>query len=293
MSERVNEVNHFSIPDNINFDDPKEAVKGLWAYILAMQEQMEYFMRNIETENFNETSLDGLKSSITDPVTGQITELKADVNGIDARVESVEGAMSELSIDVDGVLIRITGAEGAVARLTMTLNGLTITTGQGTTYIDGSQIMTGSITADKIATGQLVADEVISDNGEMEVSIADGEMVVSVSGSHVNCGRIKYAAWPMNEFQILAMMPTIPMHISSNGELTIDTPGVSGALTIQSGGILEIGSDNNIQITSSGTLRLESDGNMAIESNGGTIYMGKSGQDLRLYGNVYVNGTLI
>ena len=49
-------MNGFDIPNNINLSSP-EATKQIWSYVLAMQEQVEYWLRNLDAENFNDAGL--------------------------------------------------------------------------------------------------------------------------------------------------------------------------------------------------------------------------------------------
>lgn len=49
----------FDIPDNITsrLNDPN-VVKNIWSYIQALQEQMEYYLRNLDKNNFNDDGLE-------------------------------------------------------------------------------------------------------------------------------------------------------------------------------------------------------------------------------------------
>lgn len=49
-------MNGFDIPNNINLSSP-DATKQIWSYVLSMQEQVEYWMRNLDAENFNDAGL--------------------------------------------------------------------------------------------------------------------------------------------------------------------------------------------------------------------------------------------
>lgn len=49
-------MNGFDITNNVNLSSP-EAVRQIWSYVLSLQEQVEYWLRNLDAENFNETGL--------------------------------------------------------------------------------------------------------------------------------------------------------------------------------------------------------------------------------------------
>ena len=49
-------MNGFDIPNNINLSSP-EATKQIWSYVLSMQEQIEYWLRNLDAQNFNDAGL--------------------------------------------------------------------------------------------------------------------------------------------------------------------------------------------------------------------------------------------
>ena len=46
----------FDIPNNINLGSP-DATKQIWSYVLSMQEQLEYWLRNLDAQNFNDAGL--------------------------------------------------------------------------------------------------------------------------------------------------------------------------------------------------------------------------------------------
>ena len=49
-------MNGFDIPNNINLGSP-DATKQIWSYVLSMQEQIEYWLRNLDAQNFNDAGL--------------------------------------------------------------------------------------------------------------------------------------------------------------------------------------------------------------------------------------------
>ena len=81
----------------------------------------------------------------------RVTTLSTTVDGINVDVNGEDGKFSKLSQNVDGVSVRVGNAEGKITTVETTINGLTVKDSEGTTFISGSKIETGSITAKQLA----------------------------------------------------------------------------------------------------------------------------------------------
>lgn len=135
----------------VDTSNPEEAIKKMANHIRQLQEELEYKLANLDGANFNET---GLKE-ITDPVYAQIGD--------------VEGKVTQLSLDMDGLTLVVqNGSESSVVSLksgnivlssgVIQLSGLVSfsdLSGNGTTEINGANIKTGYISADRISGGTL------------------------------------------------------------------------------------------------------------------------------------------
>lgn len=135
----------------MDYSKPEESIKKMANYIRQLQEELEYKLANLDKANFNETGLD----EITEPISAQIGD--------------VEGAVTQLRLDMNGLSIVVqNGSEASVIQLksgnitlssgTITLSGMVTFSdlaGSGTTVINGANIQTGSISADRISGGTL------------------------------------------------------------------------------------------------------------------------------------------
>ena len=102
------------------------------------------------------------KISATD---GRVTTLSTTVDGINVDVNGKDGKFSKLSQNVDGVSVRVGNAEGKITTVETTINGLTVKDSEGTTFISGSKIETGSITAKQLAVDALKTDKIYNKDG--------------------------------------------------------------------------------------------------------------------------------
>ena len=76
---------------------------------------------------------------------GDITQLKQTATSLQTQVTAADGKATEAKQTADGFSTRITNVEGEVSSVEQTMNGVVITTSQGRTYINGANILAGSI----------------------------------------------------------------------------------------------------------------------------------------------------
>lgn len=148
---------------NVDYSDPQAALKKMANHIRQMQEELEYKLGNLDSANFNETGL----NEITEPLHAQIGD--------------VDNKVTALKLDMDGLSIVVTnGDKSSVVQLksgeivlssgTIQLSGvvtLSDLAGNGTTTINGANITTGYISADRISGGTLQGAVIKSDREGM------------------------------------------------------------------------------------------------------------------------------
>ncbi|MEA4947049.1 MAG: hypothetical protein VB058_05750 [Oscillospiraceae bacterium] len=148
---------------NVDFNDTPAALKKMANHIRQMQEELEYKLGNLDSENFNETGLSEITSPLTaqiGDVEGQVTELKLDMNGLSIVVQN--GDESSVLLLKSGSVILSSG--------TIQLSGMVTFSdlaGSGTTTINGSNITTGTISADRVSGGTLQGAVIRSDREGM------------------------------------------------------------------------------------------------------------------------------
>lgn len=160
----------------VDASNPEEAIRKMANHIRQLQEELEYKLANLDGANFNET---GLKE-ITQPVY--------------AKIGDVEGQVTKLALDMDGLTIEVSnGSESSVVSLksgsivlssgTIQLSGLVSFSdlaGNGTTTINGANIKTGTISADRVSGGTLEGVAILSNSPTTgnNVEIYDGDIIV-------------------------------------------------------------------------------------------------------------------
>lgn len=93
---------------------------------------------------------------------GNISTLTQTVEGLDSRVTTAEGDATEAKQTANSFSTRITNAEGDISSIEQTMNGVVLTTSQGSTYINGANIKSGSI----VLTGLVDWDDLNSETQE-------------------------------------------------------------------------------------------------------------------------------
>ena len=101
-------------------------------YLFMLLEQLRYTLSNLGVNNFNDTELSEFGNVILEPisimvmdkVSGAVTSLQIDVNGIAARVQDNEGNIGALQLSASSLNSRISDAEGNISQVTQVANGL-------------------------------------------------------------------------------------------------------------------------------------------------------------------------
>ena len=118
-------------------------------YLFLLKESLNYTLHNLGVANFNARQLQTISDIITKPIMmalvgdeGQITSIRADLDGITATVGTVEGNVSTIQQTVKGLSTRVTSVEGQYSTLSQTVSGFQTTV----TNISGDYISKSSAT---------------------------------------------------------------------------------------------------------------------------------------------------
>lgn len=164
-----------------------EKINVIQNYLYMLLEQLRYTMANLGVENFNETELDGLVKTITDPVylriqdaEKNITSIQAQAQGLTVRVQDAEGNVTALQQQAQGLTTRVQNAEGAVSTLTQTVNGmrLQVTNGENKSSI--------SLTAN----GAVISSQTIRFNGMVTFQDLEDSGTTIINGDNITTGTI-------------------------------------------------------------------------------------------------------
>lgn len=156
--------------------------------------------------------------------------------------------------------IKLSSGGVEVAAAEINLSGLVTFTGleKGTTTIDGGCIKTGEILADFVRGGVLEGVEINSDDGLVRVGMSAGVLGFG-DITNFETGKIYYDVMG-GKFYISAPNASVPMKIEAAGNMSIDA-GTGSIIYLGTSGFEEVN-------------------------------IGSSGNTVRLYGDVYINGVL-
>ena len=134
-------MNGFDITNNVNLSSP-EAVRQIWSYVLSLQEQVEYWLRNLDAENFNETGLKEIagmfKADTIISNTNITQEIYADYGNI------ADLTVDKLRTDYTKAQKYLKGDKGDVNYIYIhdeTISFITATVGSGTEQLtDGDRV---------------------------------------------------------------------------------------------------------------------------------------------------------
>ena len=252
----------------------------------------------------------GLSAQLTG-VEGQVTALTATADGLTARMSDAEGNISTLSATAAGLQSRGTDAEGDISTLSQTVNGMTLSVSNqesqstirlmangvqigsagvismtglvafsdlenaGYTTINGANITTGTITGRSITAADIsgsVFRTTLSSAGSV-----DGGVYMYYLNSNYLAGGLRLddgGAGEANESRYRLFL------------YTNTVSGVPFALKMYSAGNASLESENAIYISAADYITL------VLSGTDGTnrITVGATGQDVYLWGNVYING---
>ena len=118
-------------------------------YLFLLKESLNYTLHNLGVANFNARQFQTISDIITKPIMmalvgdeGQITSIRADLEGIKTTVGTVEGNVSTIRQTVKGLSTRVTSVEGKYSSLEQTVSGFQTTV----TNISGDYISKSSAT---------------------------------------------------------------------------------------------------------------------------------------------------
>ena len=131
-----------------------EKVEQIVNYLYMVLEQLRYSMGNLDADNFNETGLDEIGKTITEPLTIRLDDDEENIASLSlvsaqlwAKYEDAEENIAQLTITAGGLVTRVSDVEGNVNTLTETSTALSsrLSTAEG-------NISTLTQTADSLST---------------------------------------------------------------------------------------------------------------------------------------------
>lgn len=212
----------------------------------------------------NLANLNAAANQVFTDIQGNVTEVTATAQGLESRVSSAEGNIVTAQQTASSASVTASNALGEVQQVKLTVDGFSIADETGSyTIIDGDKLVSKDYTTSEIV--EIKDGSIFIKNGTTLL----GKILPSPTlGIFIEAGAGKY------------------VYLSGKVQVGMyDEVGINGSL-------INLASGGNMSIDSSGIMKLSAGGNMSIESDG-TIYIGGSGTDVRITGNVYINGVQI
>ena len=155
---------------SIDFSNRDRALQQIWSYVQSFQEQVSFWLRNLDKDSFNEQGLKEITEPITaqiQDVAGNVTTLQVTAEGLRSSVADADGKATTAQQTAEGLSASVSNLSGEVSTVSATINGLNVTTSGGTTYISG----------DHIKSGTIEGVELISANTSSHTRIAGGNVL--------------------------------------------------------------------------------------------------------------------
>lgn len=222
-----------------------EKVNIMENYLRMMLESLRYTLSNLDTGNMNAAAL----SELSEEISGEAVSVAVG----SLTIEASDGeSSSTITIKSNGI---------AIASAEVSFTGVVTFTdlaGEGTTSINGGNIMTDSISTDKLKAGTITGFTIYgatieggtykSSGSASDLYINSGNLYIRLADSYVTVGHIGWSP-ALGAFVIESAMNQ-PLKLISDGNLSIDSDGqifigasagYSGDVTIgQVGGTIHI-----------------------------------------------------
>lgn len=315
-----------SFPQFTEGQSDKEKIEKITSYLFMLLEQLRYSLSNLDKENFNDAGFDEIVDIITEPVyiqladdeqritalqvtaqglstrisdaEGNITALTATSTSLTSRITSAEGSISTLQQTATSLTSRISDAEGNISTLSQTVNGMTLSVSNGSS----------SSTIRLMANGVQLSSQSIYFSGMVTFTDLSTSGWTTINGDNITTGTIEAIDIYGCNIEGSTFRSILQANGSIGGEIEmcyLSTSYVAGGIRLDDQGAgteyerqyrmfiytdtilgvpfcLKIHSANGMSIDSDEIIAILAEGNITIR-----------GPEIRLFGDVYYNGTLL
>lgn len=315
-----------SFPQFTEGQSDKEKIEKITSYLFMLLEQLRYSLSNLDKENFNDAGFDEIVDIITEPVyiqladdeqritalqvtaqglsarisdaEGNITALTATSTSLTSRITSAEGSISTLQQTATSLTSRISDAEGNISTLSQTVNGMTLSVSNGSS----------SSTIRLMANGVQLSSQSIYFTGMVTFSDLSTSGWTTINGDNITTGTIEAIDIYGCNIEGSTFRSILQANSAIGGEIEmcyLNTNYVAGGIRLDDQGAgteyerqyrmfiytdtilgvpfcLKIHSANGMSIDSDEIIAILAEGNITIR-----------GPEIRLFGDVYYNGTLL
>lgn len=315
-----------SFPQFTEGQSDKEKIEKITSYLFMLLEQLRYSLSNLDKENFNDAGFDEIVDIITEPVyiqladdeqritalqvtaqglsarisdaEGNITALTATSTSLTSRITSAEGSISTLQQTATSLTSRISDAEGNISTLSQTVNGMTLSVSNGSS----------SSTIRLMANGVQLSSQSIYFSGMVTFTDLSTSGWTTINGDNITTGTIEAIDIYGCNIEGSTFRSILRANSAIGGEIEmcyLNTNYVAGGIRLDDQGAgteyerqyrmfiytdtilgvpfcLKIHSANGMSIDSDEIIAILAEGNITIR-----------GPEIRLFGDVYYNGTLL
>lgn len=315
-----------SFPQFTEGQSDKEKIEKITSYLFMLLEQLRYSLSNLDKENFNDAGFDEIVDIITEPVyiqladdeqritalqvtaqglsarisdaEGNITALTATSTSLTSRITSAEGSISTLQQTATSLTSRISDAEGNISTLSETVNGMTLSVSNGSS----------SSTIRLMANGVQLSSQSIYFSGMVTFTDLSTSGWTTINGDNITTGTIEAIDIYGCNIEGSTFRSILDSAGGIGGEIEmcyLNTNYVAGGIRLDDQGAgteyerqyrmfiytdtilgvpfcLKIHSANGMSIDSDEIIAILAEGNITIR-----------GPEIRLWGDVYYNGTLL
>lgn len=315
-----------SFPQFTEGQSDKEKIEKITSYLFMLLEQLRYSLSNLDKENFNDAGFDEIVDIITEPVyiqladdeqritalqvtaqglsarisdaEGNITALTATSTSLTSRITSAEGSISTLQQTATSLTSRISDAEGNISTLSQTVNGMTLSVSNGSS----------SSTIRLMANGVQLSSQSIYFSGMVTFTDLSTSGWTTINGDNITTGTIEAIDIYGCNIEGSTFRSILRANSAIGGEIEmcyLNTNYVAGGIRLDDQGAgteyerqyrmfiytdtilgvpfcLKIHSANGMSIDSDEIIAILAEGNITIR-----------GPEIRLWGDVYYNGTLL
>jgi len=315
-----------SFPQFTEGQSDKEKIEKITSYLFMLLEQLRYSLSNLDKENFNDAGFDEIVDIITEPVyiqladdeqritalqvtaqglsarisdaEGNITALTATSTSLTSRISSAEGSISTLQQTATSLTSRISDAEGNISTLSQTVNGMTLSVSNGSS----------SSTIRLMANGVQLSSQSIYFSGMVTFTDLSTSGWTTINGDNITTGTIEAIDIYGCNIEGSTFRSILRANSAIGGEIEmcyLNTSYVAGGIRLDDQGAgteyerqyrmfiytdtilgvpfcMKIHSANGMSIDSDEIIAIMAEGNITIR-----------GPEIRLWGDVYYNGTLL
>lgn len=293
-----------SFPTFTGQESEAEKTEKILNYLYMLIENLRYTLGNLDEENFSEGGIEEIGKVIREPLymrlegaEGAISELNIAADVLEGKITSAEGDITKIRADVNGFNTTVSNLEGKVTSITQTVEKLELTASNSEN--------TSTITL--TSNGTVISSASVKITGFVTLSDLAGTGTTTINGANIVSGTITGTTFRSLYNDGIAGSFECYFTDHYEGYYNILSGRIYSYFNTDPNGnkipALYISASENyyvdcaLKLLSSAGTSIESGGTVYIESGGGhgiTLTADEDGSgDIRLNGNVYINGVLI